>query len=343
MPIHNYVQPKGRIVELTIESPNLASNMLGDPAWRTVAVYLPEGYDQSDQRYPLFMDLAGFTGSGLKRLSWTSFGESVPQRIDRLVSEGKMGPVIAVFPDCFTSLGGNQYINSASLGRWADFINQDVVPRVEAEFRTLGGRDHRAVYGKSSGGYGAMVYGMRYADVWGAIACHSGDMAFDLVYKTDFAACLDGLARCDGDIVAFLDRLEQQKKIPGGDFHALMTLAMAATYDPDPEAPKGIRLPVDLNTCELDEEAWARWLEHDPVVMIEKAEVRSNLASLKACFIDCGYRDQYRLHYGARQLVERLKSHAIAHHYEEFNDNHSNIDYRLDHSLPYLYEALMKG
>jgi S-formylglutathione hydrolase FrmB len=341
MPIHNFVQPKGRVVELTLESEFLADNLLGDPGWRTVAVYLPEGYDDSEEGYPVFMDLAGFTGSGLKRLSWASFGESVPQRIDRLVAEGKMGPVIAVFPDCFTSLGGNQYINSSAMGRWADFLNLDVLPRIESEFRALGGREKRAVYGKSSGGYGAIVYGMRYADIWGAVACHSGDMAFDLVYKPDFSACLDGLAKHDGDILAFLKHLEEQKKIRGGDFHALMTLAMAATYDPDPLSPKGIRLPVDLRTCALDEAAWKRWLQHDPVVMVDRGDVQQNLVSLKGCFIDCGWRDQYRLHHGARQLVSKLTACGVQHTYEEFDDNHSNIDYRLDRSLPFLYASLM--
>src|SRR5690606_11021367 len=115
MPSHCFSSPRGRIEYLSIESRALADNVLGDPSTRVVALYLPEGYDDSDASYPLFVDLAGFTGSGLKRLAWTAFGESVPQRIDRLVAAGLMGPVVVAFPDAFTTLGGNQYVNSSAL------------------------------------------------------------------------------------------------------------------------------------------------------------------------------------------------------------------------------------
>jgi len=49
MPQHRYTRPRGRIVELTVDSPRLGKNLLGDPSARTVAVYLPEGYDESEQ------------------------------------------------------------------------------------------------------------------------------------------------------------------------------------------------------------------------------------------------------------------------------------------------------
>ena len=71
------------------------------------------------------------------------------EALDRLVEEGRMGPVVAAFPDCFTSLGGNQYIDSAAMGRWEGFLIDEMLPRLEAEFRLLSGREHRAVIGKS--------------------------------------------------------------------------------------------------------------------------------------------------------------------------------------------------
>ena len=117
MPVHNFRRPQGRLVEIEIESAALVGNLLGDPTRRVVAVYLPPGYDaDASRRYPLFVDLVGFTGSGLAHLNWRAFGESVPQRLDRLVEEGRMGPVVAAFPDCFTSLGGNQWAETADSG-----------------------------------------------------------------------------------------------------------------------------------------------------------------------------------------------------------------------------------
>ncbi len=342
MPVHNFTPPRGEIAEIVIDSEALRENMLGDPSERIVAVYLPEGYGESDDEYPLFVDLVGYTGSGLKHLSWTLFGESVPQRIDRLVDEGRMGPVIALFPDCFTSLGGNQYINSAAMGMWEDFLIDEMIPEVEKRFRVRKGREYRAVFGKSSGGYGAIVHGLKHPEAWNAVACHSGDMNFDLVYRGDFPKVLDTLARFDHDIKKFLDSLAEKPKIGGDELHVLMGIAMAATYDPDRSAYKGASLPVDRETCEIDEKRWARWLEHDPLQMVRKAEYRENLKKLSGIWIDCGFRDQYHLHYGSRAFVRELKEAGIDHRYEEFDDNHSSVDYRMDRSLPFLYDALTR-
>ena len=339
MPEHNFARPRGTLIEIEIESEALANNLLGDPTTRVVTVYLPEGYEESDDQYPLFVDIVGFTGSGFSHLGWKAFGESVPQRLDRLVAEGRMGPVIAAFPDCFTSLGGNQYINSAAMGNWESFLIDEMIPRLESEFRLRPGREHRAIFGKSSGGYGAIVHGLRRADTWGAIACHSGDMAFDLVYATDFPRTLNAV-NARGGIAGFLEHVAAVPKIEQDDMHALMILAMAATYDPDPSAPKGIRLPVDLETCKLDPDRWERWLEHDPLRMVSQVEFLENLRLLRGLYIDCGSKDQFHLVYGARAFVRALADAGIDHRYEEFDDDHTAIDYRMDVSLPFLYEAL---
>ena len=143
MPVHPFDPASGKLATLTIESAALRGNLLGDPSRRTVAVYLPPGYDDSDVHYPLVVDLAGYTGSGLKHVGWRGFGESVPQRIDRLVATGAMGPVVAVFPDGFTSLGGNQYIDSIVLGRWEELPDSTrCSPGSKTEYRVMP-RDRR--------------------------------------------------------------------------------------------------------------------------------------------------------------------------------------------------------
>ena len=336
MPSHNFALPRGTIEYLEIKSQALTNNVLGDPVNRSVAIYLPEGYSSSNEEYPLLVDIVGFTGSGFGHVAWKAFQETVPQRIDRLKAEGKMGNVIVALPDCFTSLGGNQYIDSAVLGNWAEFLTMEMLSAIQSKYRVKRGRDHRGLFGKSSGGYGAIVHGMLYADSWGAIACHSGDMAFDLCYLPEMPGVL--MKSREKGIEAFLDDFRMGKKV--GDFHTMMMLAMAATYDPDPDSPYGIRLPVTPDTCELIEERWQRWLAWDPVELIERADVQKNLKSLNGLYIDCGSRDQYKLVFGARQLVKRLKALDINHRYEEFADNHSSVDYRMDESLPYLYDRL---
>lgn len=340
MPEHNFTLPAGRLTTIRIKSEALVGNLLGDPVERDVAVYLPPGHDEAEEAYPLFVGLAGFTGSGLKLLSWQAFGENLPQRLDRLVREGQMGPVVLALPDAFTSLGGNQYIDSVATGRWESFVLEEMIPRLEREFRIdpLPGR--RAVFGKSSGGYGALIHALRHGDHWGAVACHSGDMGFEHVYLRDLPRALDELARHDRDVTRFLEHLRTARKISSGEFYAMMSLAMAATYDPDPGSPRGIRLPVDPYTCELIEQRWSNWLRHDPLRIVEQEPARASLRRLSGLFLDCGSRDPYALHYGARAFVRKLEAAGIPHHYEEFDDDHSGIDYRMDHSLPFLWRAV---
>jgi len=327
--------PKGRIHDLVLESALLRGNLLGDPTQRAVPVYLPAGHDGAG--LPLLVDLVGFTAGGPAHLNWKNFGENLPERLDRLIGAGTLPPVVVAFPDCFTRLGGNQYINSAALGPWEDILIQEVVPLVEGRFG-CGGAGRRGVFGKSSGGYGSLVHALRHADFWAAAACHSGDMAFELCYLPEMPATLRALDKKEGSIEKFVTDFEAGPKWSGSDLHILMSLAMCASYDPDPEAFCGIRLPVDPRTCEVIPARWASWLNWDPLTLAEKDAAR--LRRLKALWIDCGSEDQYNLVYGARRLDRSLTAQGIDHVYEEFADNHSSVDYRLDRSLPFLAKAL---
>jgi len=142
----------------------------------------------------------------------------------------------------------------------------------------------------------------------------------------------------DGRVKRFLEAFWRKPKVSMAEGHAIMNLCMAATYDPDPKAPNGFRLPFNLETGEVIPERWKRWRDNDPVNLV--AKYRKNLESLRGVYIDCGARDQYHIHYGTRTLSKRLHEAGIDHAYEEFDDNHSDVDYRMDVSLPYLYKAL---
>jgi enterochelin esterase-like enzyme len=332
--------PRGTIHRLTLDSALLRGNLLGDPSEREVAVYLPAGPDGKEvdgNGLPLLVDLVGFTAGGPAHINWKNFGENVPERLDRLIATGEMPPVVVAFPDCFTRLGGNQYINSAALGPWEDILLQEAVPLVERRFG-CGGAGRRGVFGKSSGGYGAIIHALKHADFWAAAACHSGDMGFELCYLAEMPAILRALDKKDGSIEKFITDFEAGPKWSGSDLHILMNLAMCATYDPDPAAFCGVRLPVDPQTCEVIPERWANWLQWDPVVVAETAA--AGLRGLKGLWIDCGSQDQYNLVYGARRLHRLLEAQGIAHVYEEFADDHTAVDYRMDRSLPFLAKAL---
>src|SRR5437660_775363 len=188
--------PAGTLLVLEHSSKILKDNPWRDPHGRKLGVWLPPQYDEGGKRrFPVLYDLVGFTGSGLAHANWRPFGDNVPERAARLIREGKMGAAIIVFPDCFTALGGNQYVNSSAIGDYADYLTREIVPFVDGEFRTLPNREHRGCFGKSSGGYGAILHGMKYARTWGAVADHSGDAYFDFVYWHDWPNTLNELAK----------------------------------------------------------------------------------------------------------------------------------------------------
>jgi enterochelin esterase-like enzyme len=328
--------PAGTVHRLSFESHALRDNPLGDNPVREIHVYVPNGHD--GKNLPLLVDLVGFTAGGPAHTNWRNFTENVPEQADRLIASGEMPPALIAFPDCFTRLGGNQYINSAGMGRWDDFLRQEAVPYVEQLF-SCGGTGKRGVFGKSSGGYGAIVHALLHSDFWSASACHSGDMGFPLMYIPEFPAVLRAIAKDENSIQNWLESFYAKRKVKDEEVHILMMLAQCVSFDPDPESFMGVRLPVDIETCELIPERWNNWLAWDPLMLVEaRAE---QLKQLKLLFIDCGDIDQYNLVYGARRMHRALERFGVTHIYEEFPDNHSGIDYRMDRSLPLLAKALI--
>jgi len=328
--------PQGTVHRLAHESLVLADNALDDPTRRELHVYTPPGWSY-DQHLPLLVNLPGFWGSGLGQTSWRAVGENVPERLDRLISSGSMPPVVVAFPDCSTRLRGNQYVNSTGTGRYADYLIEEIVPFVEAEF-SCGGTGRRGLFGKSSGGYGAAWHGMHYADFWSAISANSADMGFEVHQLPEFYLALDVLQDFGWSIEEFFVNFESKDKPSDAERTCLMFCAMSAFYDPDPEAFLSMRLPGDPYTAELDPERWANWLRHDPVVLAD--ERAGELRKLKAIWLDCGNRDQWRMHYGMRRFHKKLEKYGVSHVYEEFDDDHLDVDYRMDKFLPFLAHKL---
>jgi len=329
--------PTGRVEIHAFESRVLAGNPAGDPHVRRVPVWLPPSYDtEPARRYPVLFVLTGFAGRGRMLLNDTAWSLPLDERLDALVAKG-CGEMIVVMPDCFTRFGGSQYINSGATGRYTDHLVDELVPWSDATFRTRAHRDHRGVAGKSSGGFGAMTLGMTRPDVFGAVACHSGDMYFEYCYRPDIPRACTVLQRAGGTR-AFLERLESNPQKTQDDFTTINILGMAACYSPDPAAEMGVALPFDLATGAFREDVWARWLAFDPVLRLPACEAA--LRSLRLLFLDCGTRDEFHLHHGARLFARGLGERGIPHVHEEFADSHMNVSYRYDTSLPLLAAAL---
>ncbi|HEX9289781.1 MAG TPA: alpha/beta hydrolase-fold protein [Anaeromyxobacteraceae bacterium] len=325
----------GRLEWAELDSQALIGNPLRDPARRPLLAYLPPAHDAGVERYPAVYFLHGFTGSARGWTNVTAFQPSVPERLDALVASGAVPPVVGIFVDGWTALGGSQWVNSEATGRYRDYLARDVVAFVDARWRTIPRPGARAVVGKSSGGYGALVMGRHHPEVFAHVGCHAGDAGFEYCYLPDFpkaAAALEG-----ADPATWLEgmlRRARETKLRGDDHETLNAIAMAAAYSPRAGAPLGLELPFDPRTARLRDDVWARWLAHDPVRFVPEAIER--FRTLRSVYVDCGTRDEFNLRWGARMVVESLRAGGVEVVHEEFDDGHRGVDYRYARSLSYL-------
>ena len=333
----------GRVDEHVISSALLRGNPLGDPHERPLWVYVPPGYDEEpERRYPSVYVIQGYGGQVPMWRNRTPWRRPYPELADRVFASGEAPPAIVVFADAWTCLGGSQFLDSPGTGRYHSYLCDEVVPWVDAHYRTLASRDHRAISGKSSGGYGAMVTPMLRPDLFGALATHSGDALFDVCYRPDFPKAARMLRDSyDGSWEAFL--ADFRARIPGtkdGDFSLIEVYGCAAAYSADDDGR--VRPPFD-DTGDIVPDVWDRWLAHDPVPMSARPEYAEAMRSMRAIWIDAGNRDEYHLDFGATAFRRALDAAGVredAVRFELFDGGHGAIEYRYPLALTWLARRL---
>ena len=162
--------------------------------------------------------------------------------VDRLIVAGECRPVVIPMPDCWTAYGGSQFIDSAGTGEYMTYLCDELVPFVDERFNTIAERDARAVQGKSSGGYGALVLPMLRPELWGGLGDVSGDAAFEYCYLPDFPRAWAMLREHDS-IEAFWESMLADPTPSPAMFAAVNAIAMAACYSPGPDGEP--ELPFD--------------------------------------------------------------------------------------------------
>lgn len=330
----------GRLEQLVVESEVLAGNPLGDPTRRPLYVYLPPGYGESGRRYPVIYVIQGYTGQIDMWLGRSAFEPSMIERVDDLFSGVGVRRAIVVFVDAWTSLGGSQFLNSTSTGRYMDYLCDEVVAFVDERYATAAERDKRALTGKSSGGYGAMVVSMLRPEVFGAFASHAGDALFEVCYLAEFREVVRILRdHFEGSYEVFFERFQAMERF---DFQRygkpLETYAYAAAYSPDGSRPGKSLLPFELDTGKLIPEVWERWLAWDPVRLAPQH--LDALKSMRLIYLDAGNRDEPYLDLGAQAFSNELNIGGIEHTFELFEGGHMGISYRYPPALRALADTL---
>jgi S-formylglutathione hydrolase FrmB len=332
----------GRLDEHVLDSEALTANPLGDPHRRPLYVYTPPGYDEDPaRRYASIYLLQGLTGQVDMWRARKAFTPTTPEAVDhRFAGEGS-APAIVVYLDAWTSLGGAQFLDSPGTGRYLSYICDEVIPFVDARYRTDPGAARRGVAGKSSGGYGAMVLPMLRPDLFGGLATHAGDALFEACYLPEFREAARALRdHYEGSFDAFWadfrSRPGRSKKTDGVLLNAW---CMAACYSTDADGT--VRLPFEPSTGRLIPETWDRWLAWDPVRMV--AAHAEALRGLRAIWIDAGRGDDFFLDLGAEAFRSELSAIGIDDErmrFELFEGSHAGIEWRYPEAIAWLAERL---
>ncbi len=327
---------RGRIELPRLASRALAGNPTNDPTEREVLVYLPPSYDGA-RRFPVVMILPPYAAGHRSLLNYNCFEPDLFERYERLVAAGTAREAVLVSPDCMTRWGGSQFVDSSATGLYQTYLIEEVGPFVDRTYRTIAERAGRAVIGRSSGGFGALRLLIDRPEVFAAYASHAGDAAFEISARPSLVGAAIAFDRAGG-LGAFVDRFLREG-LRGGEFDAIMTVASAAAYSPDPSAPfPHCRLPFDVRTGELVPEVWAQWLAHDPLVRLDRDPRAATGA--QAIFLDAGDRDEHGLQFAARLLADRLRARGASVQHEEFPGGHRGTAHRYDVSLPHVLSAL---
>ena len=155
----------GSVVTRVFESEILKDTKVAINPSRSNKIYLPPGYETSQESYPVIYYQHGLYWDN-ERMFENGVVKAV---IDRSIQEKIIPPVIMVFPDYTNSFHGTVFQNNPVSGRWLEYVKKEVVTFVDKEYRTIKHRDSRAVAGDFWGGYGSLKLAMTYPDTFGSV------------------------------------------------------------------------------------------------------------------------------------------------------------------------------
>jgi S-formylglutathione hydrolase FrmB len=303
-----------------------------------VFVWTPPSYDaEPERRYPSIYVLQGMFGQARAWFNVSPFARNVPETIDELGLEA-----IVVLVDGFTSVGGSQWLDSPATGSYGTYFCDEVVTFVDERFRTAAAREHRGVAGKSSGGFGAMTWGLLRPDLFGGFATHAGDGLFDVTIAAEFAKVAQELRnRYEGSYERFWEDFRSGRPVFESSVDPMLanTYAEACAYSPREDG--SVDLPFRVETGELVPEIWERWLERDPVRLA--ATHADALRRARAIWIDAGRNDEFRLDLAAVAFHEAVRAAGVAEdvvRFELHEGTHRGTNWRHGLSIPFLAERL---
>lgn len=306
----------GSVREVVVPAPSLRGNLVGLPAEQKVAIYLPPSYaTATTKRYPVVYLLHGI---GDSYEVWTNVWK-VPAMADAVLSDAGSHEFLIVMPNAGGRFLGSYYANSPVIGRWEDFIADDLVKYVDANFRTLAKRESRGVTGHSMGGFGAIRLGMHHPEVFSAVYAIS-------------PCCLDMVEDIGWGNPAWFDALKFTKledadqALQRGQFYPVAILAFAQVITPNVSNPLFADLPIRVEGHELQpvEPLYTKWMDFFPVAEVPR--YRENLRSLRALRIEYGLDDQFaHIPVATRRFTDALAANRVPYAVDVYAGDHRHL------------------
>lgn len=335
----------GTIRSCAIPAPSLAGGLLGDPAVVDAVIWLPVGYETTNERLPVVYFLSGYTATA-SQVSLT-----LHQAVAATAADAP--PFILVLVTGLNALQGAFYVNSPVTGRWEDAIVQDLVTYVDGAYRTMPGPTTRGIAGHSMGGFGALNLAMRHPDVFGSVYAMSPSL-----FDADGADVLFGEAF--GGVDRILDIEAQLEAVPPSDRAATLVelargigpaefvLAYGLAFAGDPDRPALMTYPFARSAGGLvrDEAIWETWVGGFGDLDGKLARYGANLRALRAIGVDYGTADEYAwIPDGCRALVAALRAAGIAASEATFAGDHASMlgDRMARFMLPFFDASLEAG
>lgn len=315
---------KGKLVIEKFLAPSLQGNHGGEDPLRRITIYLPPGYAENKQHYPVIYYLHGVLGNDSLMMAWTRFDELM----DASILSGHIHPMIFVLPNSDNNFGGSFYTNSTLTGNWADYIAKDVVDYIDKKYRTIPNRNSRGLSGHSMGGNGALKIGMLYPDVFGAIYALSPAV---LGWAADFSISHPVFKSIDSFRNQYSTTQIMDDLIKENDFSKFWTKVMATlarTYSPDEEGKTFLsaKMPVRYvhDRMIVDVETKGKWEANFPINMIESH--LPALKSLNALKLDWGRNEESaHIPITCLQFSKKLEAKKVKHFAEEYMGGHVDM------------------
>jgi hypothetical protein len=296
----------GQVVVPQLRSESLSHSLIGTDPVRKLAVYLPAGYESAPQRYPVIYYLP----NPLVKFDEGFYRGQVRESLDRAIAAGEINKVIFVAVDMATPLGCSWYVNSPVTGNWEDFMVRELVPYIDANFRTLASRDSRGIMGDFMGGYGAIRFGMTHPEVFGTVyALHpvgTGSGIYTMYSRPDWK------------LLENTQSVDQIRDSPLG----LIFISIFQASVPDVNRPP---LYLDLqahavgDSLEIDSAVTER-LRDNFLLETMIGKYADNLKSLRGLRFDWARNDGNQDHVYANQaFTHKLNEFGIPHESEEYN------------------------